>query len=143
VRAAAGFDRDALTVAWGDVILPKLTPMARALFQAGRFTAVEGTTCTFAVDSEAPLDQYQRKRADVEAALAAHFAAPVSLRLVVDDAARPAPRTKSAPSVPDPATAPIDEIDLDELDGGPVRATESVAAARVLDAFPGATEVPA
>src|ERR1019366_3353281 len=130
-------------VAWGDVILPGLTPMARALFASGRFTTVEGSTCTFAIDTDAPLDQYERKRADVEAALAAHFASPVRLRLVVDDAARPAPRAKAAPSAPDPASAPIEEIDLDELEGGPVTATESVAAARVLDAFPGATEVPA
>jgi DNA polymerase-3 subunit gamma/tau len=142
-RAAAALDRDALTLAWGDAILPTLAPMARALFASGRFTAVEGSTCTFAVASEAPLDQYQRRRADVEAALAAHFATTVSLRLVVDDAPRAAPRTKSAPPAPDPASPPIEEIDLDDLDGGPVNATESVAAARVLDAFPGATEVPA
>jgi len=141
-RAAAAFDRDTLTVAWGDVILPALTPRVRALFQAGRFTSVEGTTCTFAVEHEA-IDQYQRKRADVEAALAAHFATTVSLRVVVDDAARPAARTKPAASVPDPASEPPDVIDLDDLDGGPVHATESVAAARVLDAFPGATEVSA
>ena len=135
-------DRDALTVAWGDVILPKLTGRVRALFQSGRFTSVDGATCTFAVDKEA-LDQYEYKRADVEAALAAHFGTPVRLRLEVDDAARPTPTRATAPShsVPDPTTAPIESIDLTELDGGPVHATESVAAARVLDAFPGATEV--
>jgi hypothetical protein len=125
------------------VILPKLTPMARALFQSGRFTSVEGTRCTFAIESDAPIDQYERKRADVEAALAAHFATPVSLRLVVDDEARSAPRTKTVADAPDPASVAIEAIDFDELDGGPVHATESVAAARVLDAFPGATEVPA
>jgi DNA polymerase-3 subunit gamma/tau len=143
VRAAVDLDRDSLTLAWGDVILPRLTARTRALFQSGRFTLVEGTTCTFAVDSEAPLDQCERKRGDVEAALAAHFAAPVSVRIVVDDAARPVTRATPAPPVPDPAGASLEMIDLDDLEGGPVQATESVAAARVLDAFPGATEVPA
>jgi len=32
-------------------------------------------------------------------------------------------------------------VDLAELDGGVVADSESIAAARVLDAFPGATEV--
>jgi hypothetical protein len=141
VPAARELDRDALTLAWGDVILPALTPRVRALFQAGRFTSVEGTTCTFAVESEA-IEQYQRKRADVEAALAAHFATTVSLRVVVDDSTRERVRTSPVESAPDPATEPH-QIDLDDLEGGPVHATESVAAARVLDAFPGATEVPA
>jgi len=131
-----GLDRDALTLAWADSILPKLSPRARALFQGGRFTAASGAECTFAVANEAQRDQCDRKRTEVEGALAEHFATPVRLRLVVDDAAAAA----MPAAVPDHEMDPM-QVDLDEMDAGAVPDTESIAAARVLDAFPGATEV--
>jgi DNA polymerase-3 subunit gamma/tau len=144
---AEGLDRDALTLAWADAILPHLSPRARALFQGGRFTAASGTECTFAVHNEAQRDQCERKRSEVEAAIGAHFSAPVTLRLVVEDASPPAqaPAAKvarAAEPADDQRAAALDELDeLDELDGSTVADTGSIAAARVLDAFPGATEV--
>ncbi|HEV3213145.1 MAG TPA: DNA polymerase III subunit gamma/tau [Acidimicrobiales bacterium] len=137
--AAVGPDRDALTLAWGDAILATLSPRARSLYVAGRFTESDGRSCTFAVDSEAQREHCERKRTEVEGAIAAHFGTRVALRLVVD-AAVAAPAT----TPPDTAAgASLDrlEVDLDEMDGGVVTDTESIAAARVLDAFPGATEV--
>ena len=134
--APMGPDRDALTLAWGDAILGSLSPRARALFQAGRFTAADGRSCTFAVDSPAQREHCERKRAEVEAAIAAHFGTPVALRLTVEDrAVAPAP-APVADDEPD-----LLAVDLDEMDGGVVADTETIATARVLDAFPGATEV--
>jgi hypothetical protein len=137
--AAGGPDRDALTLAWGDTILATLSPRARALYVAGRFTESDGRSCTFAVDSEAQREHCERKRTEVEGAIAAHFGARVALRLVVDAAV-------AAPAASPPVTAADTslerlEVDLDEMDGGVVTDTESIATARVLDAFPGATEV--
>jgi hypothetical protein len=141
---AGGPDRDALTLAWGDTILDALSPRARALFRSGRFVEADGTSCTFAIESDAQREQCERKRTEVEAALASHFGSPVAVRLVVD--AGPAARTPSATTA-EPQAAPsragddLLAVDLDELDGGIVADSESIAAARVLDAFPGATEV--
>jgi DNA polymerase III gamma/tau subunit len=132
--ATEGPDRDALTLAWGDTIYSSLSPRARALYQSGRFTASDGRSCTFAVESEAQREHCERKRAEVEGAITAHFGAPVALRVVVDD--------KEAPPPPAPAAATdLLAVDLDEMEGGVVADTESIATARVLDAFPGATEV--
>jgi DNA polymerase-3 subunit gamma/tau len=131
-----GPDRDALTLAWGDAILAKLTPRARALFGGGRFTDADGRLCTFAVANEAQRDHCQPKLAEVEAAIAAHFGTPIKLRLAVD--------TLPPPAVEAVAVAPSEPVavpDLADLDGGEVSDSATIATARVLDAFPGATEV--
>ncbi len=131
-----GPDRDALTLAWGDTILGGLSPRARALFQAGRFTESDGRSCTFAVDSEAQREHCERKRTEVEGAISTHFGSLVTLRLAVDD-------RSAAPAVTPVADVEPDllAVDLEEMDGGVVDDTETIATARVLDAFPGATEV--
>jgi hypothetical protein len=109
------------------------------MFQAGRFTASNGASCTFAVANDSLREQCERKRDEVEAALAAHFERHIALRLVVDEVAAPVEQTPAVPS----ETAPSDptHIDVADLDGGPVGDSTTIAAARVLDAFPGATEV--
>ena len=135
--AAGAPDRDALTLAWGDTILPTLSPRARALYQSGRFVDADGRSCTFAVESDAQREHCERKRQEVEAALASHFGSPVEVRLVVDGRS-PAP---AQPAAAGRAEDDLMAVDLAELDGGVVADSESIAAARVLDAFPGATEV--
>jgi len=139
--ASAWPDRDALTLAWGDTIFASLPPRARALYQAGRFTESDGRVCTFAVDSEAQREHCERKRAEVEGAIAAHFGTRVALRVVVDAPPTPPPAPPAAPPVEAAVGAELLEVDLDEMEGGIVADTESIATARVLDAFPGATEV--
>jgi DNA polymerase III subunit gamma/tau len=140
-----GPNREALTLAWGDAILPSLAPRARAMFQAGRFTASDGTSCTFAVANDAIREQCDRKRAEVEAALAAHFGMRIALRLVVDDVATGSvdrPVVAPDPTPPPPAGLDeLDDIDPADLEGGVVGDSTTIATARVLDAFPGATEV--
>jgi DNA polymerase III subunit gamma/tau len=131
-----GPDRDALTLAWGDVILESLKPRARSLYRAGRFTDADGRTCTFAVESEAHREQAEHKRAEVEAAIASHFGTHVVLRLVVEASTAPTEATPTASHEED-----LMAVDLAAMDAGPVNDTETIATARVLDAFPGATEV--
>ena len=75
-------------------------------------------------------DICEERRADVEAALAAHFGRPVPLRLVVDDQASPQP---GPPEVGD------EDVDLHGLQDAPAAITS--AAERVKQAFPGAQEV--
>jgi DNA polymerase-3 subunit gamma/tau len=133
----ASLDRDTLTIAWGDEILSKLSPRARALYQPGRFTEASAGGCTFAVPNEAHRAQCEKKRAEVEGVLAAHFGFPVHLSLIVDRPAAQPPEDRAAGPSPDVA----DLVDLDDLDGGVAGDTASIATARVLDAFPGATEV--
>jgi hypothetical protein len=75
-------------------------------------------------------------RADVEAALGAHFGHPVQVRIVVDDQAE-APPVPGAPAPPPDAHAPDDEaIDLHDL----VDATDlaDTGVDRVTAVFPGA-----
>ena len=87
----------------------------------------------------------------VEAALAAHFGTPVTLVLDVDDAAPPAASAASGRTTPrggDPgagaADDDMDHIDPAELlDDAPDAPADqaSAAEARLLEAFPGASEV--
>ena len=87
----------------------------------------------------------------VEAALTAHFGTPVTLVLDVDDAAPPAASAASGRTTPrggDPgagaADDDMDHIDPAELlhDASDAPADQASAAeARLLEAFPGASEV--
>ncbi len=129
--------REALTIAWGDTILPALRPGVKVYLSSGRFVGVDDGAAVYAVPDRGLLARAEPNRAEVEAALAAHFGRPVPLRLVLDDAVLPG-ATSTAPSGPapdDPAT-----IDLDDLVDAPpgVLSPEQ----RLLEAFPGAEEVP-
>lgn len=129
-------------LAWGDQVLPQLPPRARATFKEGRFVAADGAGCTFAVATEQMRKLCEPKRAEVEAALSKHFGTELRLRLVVDqslDAGDEAHEAReTAPAAAEPPT-----VDLEELDGGEISDSTTIAAARVLDAFPGATELEA
>ncbi|HLG67827.1 MAG TPA: DNA polymerase III subunit gamma/tau [Acidimicrobiales bacterium] len=151
---AAPPDRDSLVEAWGDHILRQLPARARALYGAGRFAAVEGTRARFVLPNAAHRDRCGDVRGVVEAAIADHFGVPVALELVVEGDPESAggtppvqgPHAEAArgAEVPGkPADPGGDEdlgaFDLEGLeDGG---AVESIAEARLLQAFPGAEEV--
>jgi hypothetical protein len=114
------------------------------MFQAGRFTSSDGRSCTFAVANDSLREQCERKRAEVEAAIAEHFGSRLSMRLVVDEPGSAGARAPAPPSEPPASPSPahdLDELDDLDLDGGEVADSTSIATARVLDAFPGATEV--
>ncbi len=95
--------------AWGDVVLPKLRPRARSLFNVGRFLAADGTTATFGLPNAIHVEHANKERGEVEAALAQHFGVGVSLRLVVDDGA----------AVTAAGSEPEEAVDMSELQDAP------------------------
>jgi hypothetical protein len=84
-------DRDELTRVWGDAIFPALPTPVRSVYRTGRWLAVDGGDAVFAFDHPQFLQRGADRRADVEAALASHFGAPVGLRLVLAGAGAPPP----------------------------------------------------
>ena len=78
--------REELTIAWGDRILPGLRPGVKVYLSSGRFVGVDDAAATYAVPDRGLLVRAEANRAEVEAALSAHFGRPVPLRLVLDDA---------------------------------------------------------
>ena len=161
--AGAPFDRDTLTEAWGDGILQSLPAGAKARYASGRFVAVDDQGAHFALPHAAHRDQCVEYQGLVEAALAAHFGSPVHLVLVVDgppdSVALPGAGTttsRAGAAGPGGETAPReDPHDLDDphdfdnmellhpseiADAPPVDET-AAAEERLLQAFPGASEV--
>lgn len=142
--------REELTLAWADHVLSGLRPRAKGLFGAGRFTAVEHDAAVFSLPSEALRTKAEPMLPDLEAALGAHFARRVPVRLVVDNAttpqrmpetgmdqehAVPGRRTTSAPRGPEPDD---DVVDLGDLRDAPP--DERTGLDRLTQAFPG-TEI--
>jgi len=152
--------RDVLVQAWGDHIIGRLRPKAKALFQAGRFVGADDDKAVFGLPNEIHRTRCKEVQGEVETALGDHFGRPVRLELVVDAQAVPSesndrPTTPSsdrspgaspgAPA-PDSVTAePTDEPEsisaFDESELGEVAAIDNSAESRVLKAFPGAEEV--
>jgi DNA polymerase-3 subunit gamma/tau len=136
-------DRDTLTEAWGDIILGALPARAKARFASGRFVAVDDEGARFALPNAAHRDQCSEQLATVEAAISAHFGTPVRLVLTIDDDAGPPPRAvlSAGPELgtPNEFVEGVDDVDPSELTGDDDAV--SAAEARLLQAFPGASEV--
>ena len=126
--------RDDLTKAWGDTVLKGLPQKAKARFSGGRFVAVDGEMAEFALPNPIHRDRCEEVRADVEAALTAHFGTPVRLQLVVDDGRAAAPVVD---------TAPADEAETEAFEPGEPAEGPAVTSVedRLKEAFPGAEEV--
>ncbi len=153
VEAAGMPDRDSLTLAWADAVLPRLGGMTKALYNAGRFTSVEDGVAVFAVPNEVHLQRCRKKQPEVDAVLVSHFGRPVPMRLVVDDGrtavesggdhAAPGevdPETIDpeliAPETIDPETVDPETIDIDDLVDADDEPRSHVD--RLTRAFPGA-----
>ena len=141
-------DRDSLTEAWGDGILRTLPARAKALYSAGRFVSVDAQGAHFALPNAAHRERCADLAPTVEAALAAHFGSPVTLVLDVDDATPPG--TPAGGTAPAGSDGPGDAADAEEVDPADFAADDvndgatgqaSAAEARLLQAFPGASEV--
>ncbi len=91
-------------------------------------------------------EQCTEQKAVVEAALSDHFGTNVTLVLQIDETASPAaPRATPSPgAAPPPAPPPDDVEDMDPHDLAEDSSGDhaSDAEARLLQAFPGASEVP-
>jgi hypothetical protein len=156
-------DRDSLTEAWGDGILHSLPARAKARYASGRFVAVDEQGAHFALPNAAHRDQCAEQQPLVEAALAAHFGTPVKLMLVIDEAAPPPERTNTpatagsdaaaeaaprqsgrrrAAAPPPEADEVVEDVDPAEFakEADPEEQA-SAAEARLMQAFPGASEV--
>jgi hypothetical protein len=153
---AASIDRDTLTEAWGDGILQSLPARAKARFASGRFVAVDEQGAHFALPHAAHRDQCAEQLSIVESALEQHFGTKVKLVLVVDDEAPP-PRAGATASRRDTSTRAdgvdregsgdeveeAQDIDPSDLAASPEAGEDqaSAAQARLMEAFPGASEV--
>ena len=141
-------DRDSLTEAWGDVILKGLPARAKALFSAGRFVSVDEQGAHFALPNAAHRDRCLEMVPTVEQKLRAHFGAPVTLVLDVDESGS-APRAPADPPARQATGTPVREPEVESLDASDYAEDDpnaesdqaSEAHARLLDAFPGASEV--
>ena len=137
--------RDDLVEAWGDHIIGRLSPRAKALFIAGRFIEVDDAGAVFALPNAAHLEHAKDSTKAVEAALEEHFGVRVPLRLVIDEDRPAAPAVRRSPArsgtqrTDDPAD--LEDDDFDPTDAGDSVRVETVAEARLLEAFPGAEEV--
>jgi DNA polymerase-3 subunit gamma/tau len=129
--------REALTMAWGDQILPGLRPAVKVYLSSGRFVGVDEAAAIFAVPDRGLLGRAEPNRPEVEAALAAHFGHRVPLRLVLDETAG-SPAGAGAPSEAELEEDPA-AIDLAELQDAPPAVASPEQ--RLLEAFPGAEEV--
>jgi len=141
-------DRDSLTQAWGDSVLRNLPARVKALFSAGRFVAADQNGAQFALPNAAHRDRCAESVSQVEAALSAHFGAPVTLALVVDGDSPGGPSAGVARPGAPPPPSDAGMADLEEEDPGdlmPASGDEtdhmSAAEARLLEAFPGTSEV--
>ena len=144
-------DRDSLTEAWGDGILQSLPARAKARYASGRFVSVDEQGVHFALPHAAHRDQCAEQQAVVEAALTDHFGTKITLVLDIDEAAPAAPRSEPSPAASPrrasgrPESAPpaddIEDEDPHELMEEASTDQASDAEARLMQAFPGASEV--
>ena len=120
--------------------------------------AVDEQGAHFALPNAAHRDQCVEHQGLVEAALGAHFGTKVRLVLVVDEAPprpRPTPRRRRArdparrrppgrrePPADGPAAEVLEDVDPAEfVEAGSAAEEAAAAEARLLEAFPGASEV--
>jgi DNA polymerase-3 subunit gamma/tau len=130
--------REELTLAWGDAVLDLLPRGAKAIFSTGRFVDNDAGSAVFALANAPTRDHCEKRRADVERALATHFGRPIPLRLVTDAevggaAAAPAAKRKARAVVE--AEEVADVGDVHALEDAPSAGT---GAQRLTEAFPGA-----
>ncbi len=128
--------REELTLAWADHILVGLRPIAKGLFGAGRFAAVDDQAAVFAVPTGAMRGKCEARRADVEAALAAHFGRPIPLRVIVDPSTAAQLADGGAPGA-----SLVEPVDLDDLEDAPPERNRGLD--RLTEAFPGSEVVEA
>ena len=76
--------RDQLVQAWGDHVLGRLRPKAKALFQAGRFVAVDGDRPSSGYPTRSTGTAAKRCGARSKPRSSEQFGRPVALELVVD-----------------------------------------------------------
>jgi DNA polymerase-3 subunit gamma/tau len=140
-------DRDSLTQAWGDGVLRNLSARAKALYSVGRFVASDAAGAQFALPNAPHRDRCLELAPQVEAALSSHFKTPIRLVLVVD-AGQVSPLPNAAAMAPEVRPGPpdindeLEDEDPEELQAAPPTEDHQASAVdRLLQAFPGASEL--
>ena len=133
--------RDQLVQAWGDHVIGRLRPKAKALFQAGRFVGAEGDRAVFGLPNEIHRNRCEEVRGEIEAALSEQFGRPVVLELVVDPGAEPPSRGRDASPPDDPMTAPA-ASGRSRASSGTPRSSTSTAASGAAPVPPDAPDQP-
>ena len=149
-------DRDALVLAFGDAVAPRLKGIAKAIYTQGRFVAVAGGRAVFAVENEPTRTRAEKYRRDVESLLSERLGTEVPLEIVTEaeaprfsaaDAPEPNGSSRAAQPGPDraPGTSPqVEEpseseeqimAEVDQLEEADVVHT---GVDRLTEAFPGA-----
>ena len=77
-------DRDQLVALWNESVLPSLGGLTKAMYAAGRFTEVSGSTAVLALPNAAHRQKCEQKRSEVERAVSDQVGEAIALRLVVD-----------------------------------------------------------
>ncbi|HEV8063425.1 MAG TPA: DNA polymerase III subunit gamma/tau [Acidimicrobiales bacterium] len=151
--------RDDLVAAWGDHILSSLRAKPRAVFAAGHFVASEGDIAVFALPTSAQVAYAEPLVNEVADVLSRYFRRSIGLKLVFEDGSLsigsprstsprpPASSGSTAAPLPSQAASRREEEyeDLEDLQPGEAGGNHdpvSWAASRLLEAFPGAEEVP-
>jgi DNA polymerase-3 subunit gamma/tau len=139
----ATFERESFTQAWGDGVLQGLPARAKALYSAGRFVSVDDEGARFALPNAAHRDRCMELVPQVEAALSAHFGAPVRLVLVVEGAQIEAlPNNSISSQESKRVEHDVEDEDPSAFDtASQADAQPDAAVDRLLQTFPGAEEV--
>jgi DNA polymerase-3 subunit gamma/tau len=129
--------RTELAQAWEGGVLASLKPGTKAVFGTGHFAESQDGTAVFALANGPTRDHCEKKRPEVEAALATHFGRPVRLRLITeaDAAGGGAARPTAASAAPAPVEDDDEIHDVHALEDAPTAAT---GVERLAEAFPGA-----
>jgi DNA polymerase III subunit gamma/tau len=144
-------DRDSVTEAWGNGVLHELPARAKALFSGGRFISANEDCVQFALPNVAHRDRCLEHVTQVEAALAKRFGAPVRMELVIDAMdAGPQPAKAERSVEAKGTTLRKSEGEDEQIDHEELRTATSMdidqvaeAEARLLEVFPGTSEVTA
>ena len=131
---------------WSDRILGELAGRNKALFRTGELLDLVGTTLRIGVPNEPQLEQCRPGIPAVERALAQALGQALSVELVITGQSTPAPASPQTPEPEIPALPEdheMDEIgDASALPEAHQVTSSTLAASKILKAFPGATEEP-
>ena len=129
---------------WADSILGELAGRNKALFRTGELVRLEGSTLHIGVSTEPQLEQCRPGIPAVERALLQTLGQAISVELsITGRGGTPEPALEApAPEIPAlPDEAEMDEVgDVSTLPEAHQVTTASLAASKILKAFPGATE---
>jgi hypothetical protein len=137
----------ALGELWASQVLPSLSGLTKAMYQSAELVGVEGGTATIRVDNAHHQQNCERKRPDVERALADALGRAVTVRFEVGGEVSssslgstatggPAGARRAPAEVSDDPDEHLAGHDVHDLDDAPDAPTGGLAA--LTEAFPGA-----